>query len=84
MHFIIYTFCTFSKENGSGITNSTFTPIWVSWQDGLISAGKGITTGRQTLVSWQDQNRSEVKIVSLATSGGEGEWVIETPGKLNC
>ncbi|XP_046325976.2 uncharacterized protein LOC124110679 [Haliotis rufescens] len=51
-------------------------PFWISYDNGLVAVGYGVTVGRREFMSWTDATPNNVGYVSITTGfGSDGHWL---------
>ncbi|CAC5423976.1 unnamed protein product [Mytilus coruscus] len=73
-----------SNVLGAGRTYcGSFQPFWISWQNGNIKIGKGLSVDSEVVIDWNDTNPFNIHGVGVRTGQGQsGQWIIYTEGKL--
>ncbi|CAG2198494.1 unnamed protein product [Mytilus edulis] len=71
------------NELGDGSTQcGSFQPIWISWQNGNIKIGKGLSIDSKVVIDWRDPNPFIIHGVGVRTGLGQsGQWIIYMEGK---
>ncbi|CAC5423978.1 unnamed protein product [Mytilus coruscus] len=69
-----------SNVLGDGSTQcGSFQPFWISWQNGNIKIGKGLSINNKEVVDWSDPNPFIIRGVGVRTGVGQsGQWTIYT------
>ena len=58
-----------------GILNCTeLRDMWMSWEDNLISVGRGISAGINRILEYRDESKMKINAASFATAGTRGIW----------
>ncbi|XP_071086461.1 uncharacterized protein [Haliotis cracherodii] len=51
-------------------------PFWISYDNGRVAVGYGVTVGRREFMSWTDATPNNVGYVSITTGlGSDGHWL---------
>ncbi|XP_071128172.1 uncharacterized protein [Mytilus edulis] len=63
---------------GDGSTQcGSFQPYWLSWQNGNIKIGKGLSVDNEVVIDWRDPNPFIIHGVGVRTGIGQsGQWII--------
>ncbi|XP_063416290.1 C3 and PZP-like alpha-2-macroglobulin domain-containing protein 8 [Mytilus trossulus] len=72
-----------ANELGDGSTQcGSFQPYWISWQNGNIKIGKGLSVDNEVVIDWRDPNPFIIHGVGVRTGLGQiGQWIIHMKGK---
>ena len=69
---------TLSKWTRGEIVNCTeFLPFWISWYNGEVKIGKGLTRYENTYMEFTDANYTGIDDVVVKAYGVEGRWYFQ-------
>ncbi|XP_071124072.1 uncharacterized protein 5-like [Mytilus edulis] len=71
------------NDLGDGSTQcGSFQPFWISWQNGNIKIGKGLSVDSGVVIDWRDPNPFIIHGLGVRTGLGQsGLWIIYMEGK---
>ncbi|XP_067668468.1 uncharacterized protein [Haliotis asinina] len=67
------------------LSATEFRDFWISWNDGVISVGTGMTVDVGRFMSWRDPSPQSVRYIAVSTGcGSTGLWQFERNIPLVC
>ena len=64
-----------ARQQDHPLSCSESRPFWLSWQDGYIRLGTGLTVGEGQMLAWQDRGPHPVEFLGISTGwGATGVW----------
>ena len=56
---------------------NNYRPFWISWANGRVTVGEGLTVGEQTFLDYVDTSPVEVHYISLSGKTKAGTFLID-------